>query len=206
MPYTLTAGLLWYAAALGIGIVLGWLLRSTSALRQVSRARRQERSAVQGELDDLRTRAASEEELRLERNRLRHDNDLLREQLASSGLGVDSVAGPAIEVGAPTAEVTAEDSLTPADLEEGGRLIGRRLSTDDLQVINGIGPVIEGLLNGIGISTWSDLAAADVDALSSMLADAGSRFARHDPSTWPLQARLLAEGRWSDFQRVGDSS
>lgn len=199
MPYTLTAGLLWYAAALGIGIVLGWLLRSTSALRQVSRARRQERSAVQGELDDLRTRAASEEELRLERNRLRHDNDLLREQLASTGLGVDSVAGPAIEVGAPTAEATAEDSSTPADLEEGGRLIGRRLSTDDLQVINGIGPVIEGLLNGIGISTWSDLAAADVDALSSMLADAGSRFARHDPSTWPLQARLLERGEWDAF-------
>ena len=199
MPYTLTAGLLWYAAALGIGIVLGWLLRSTSALRQVSRARRQERSAVQGELDDLRTRAASEEELRLERNRLRHDNDLLREQLASTGLGVDSVAGPAIEGGAPTAEATAEDSLPSADLEEGGRLIGRRLSTDDLQVINGIGPVIEGLLNGIGISTWSDLAAADVDALSSMLADAGSRFARHDPSTWPLQARLLERGEWDAF-------
>ncbi len=199
MPYTLTAGLLWYAAALGIGIVLGWLLRSTSALRQVSRARRQERSAVQGELDDLRTRAASEEELRLERNRLRHDNDLLREQLASTGLGVDSVAGPVIEGGAPTAEATADDSLPSADLEEGGRLIGRRLSTDDLQVINGIGPVIEGLLNGIGISTWSDLAAADVDALSSMLADAGSRFARHDPSTWPLQARLLERGEWDAF-------
>ena len=199
MPYTLTAGLLWYAAALGIGIVLGWLLRSTSALRQVSRARRQERAAVQGELDDLRTRAASEEELRLERNRLRHDNDLLREQLASTGLGVDSVAGPVIEGGAPTAEATADDSLPSADLEEGGRLIGRRLSTDDLQVINGIGPVIEGLLNGIGISTWSDLAAVDVEAVRSMLADAGSRFARHDPSTWPLQARLLERGEWDAF-------
>ena len=199
MPYTLTAGLLWYSAALGIGIVLGWLLRSTSALRQVSRARRQERSAVQGELDDLRTRAASEEELRLERNLLRHDNDLLREQLASTGLGVDSVAGLSIEVGAPTAEVTADDSLTPADLEEGGRLIGRRLAADDLQVINGIGPVIEGLLNGIGISTWSDLAAVDVEAVRSMLADAGSRFARHDPSTWPLQARLLERGEWDAF-------
>ena len=195
MPYTLTAGLLWYAAALGIGIVLGWLLRSTSALRQVSRARRQERSAVQGELEDLRTRAASEEELRLERNRLRHDNDLLREQLASSGMGVDSVAGPVIEGGVPT----ADDSLTPADLQEGGRLIGRRLSADDLQVINGIGPVIEGLLNGIGISTWSDLAAVDVEAVRSMLADAGSRFSRHDPSTWPLQARLLERGEWDAF-------
>ena len=199
MPYTLTAGLLWYAAALGIGIVLGWLLRSTSALRQVSRARRQERSAVQGELDGLRTRAESEEELRLERNRLRHDNDLLREQLASTNSRVDSAADPAIEVGAPTAEATAADSLPPADLEEGGRLIGRRLSTDDLQVINGIGPVIEGLLNGIGISTWSDLAAVDVDAVRSMLADAGSRFARHDPSTWPLQARLLERGEWDAF-------
>ena len=199
MPYTLTAGLLWYSAALGIGIVLGWLLRSTSALRQVSRARRQERSAVQGELEDLRTRAASEEELRLERNRLRHDNDLLREQLASTGGGVNSVAGPVIEGGAPTAEATAEDSLPSADLEEGGRLIGRRLSTDDLQVINGIGPVIEGLLNGIGISTWSDLAAVDVEAVRSMLADAGSRFARHDPSTWPLQARLLERGEWDAF-------
>lgn len=199
MPYTLTAGLLWYTAALGIGIVLGWLLRSTSALRQVSRARRQERAAVQGELDDLRTRAASEEELRLERNRLRHDNDLLREQLASTGLGVDSVAGPVIEGGAPTAEATADDSLPSADLEEGGRLIGRRLSTDDLQVINGIGPVIEGLLNGIGISTWSDLAAVDVEAVRSMLADAGSRFSRHDPSTWPLQARLLERGEWDAF-------
>ena len=199
MPYTLTAGLLWYTAALGIGIVLGWLLRSTSALRQVSRARRQERSAVQGEVDDLRTRAASEEELRLERNRLRHDNELLREQLASTGLGVDSVAGSAIEGGAPNAEATADDSLPPADLEEGGRLIGRRLSTDDLQVINGIGPVIEGLLNGIGISTWSDLAAVDVEAVRSMLADAGSRFARHDPSTWPLQARLLERGEWDAF-------
>ena len=199
MPYTLTAGLLWYSAALGVGIVLGWLLRSTSALRQVSRARRQERSAVQGELDDLRTRAASEEELRLERNRLRHDNNLLREQLASSGMGVDSVAGPVIEGGVPTAEATADDSLPSADLEEGGRLIGRRLSTDDLQVINGIGPVIEGLLNGIGISTWSDLAAVDVEAVRSMLADAGSRFSRHDPSTWPLQAQLLERGEWDAF-------
>ena len=199
MPYTLTAGLLWYTAALGIGIVLGWLLRSTSALRQVSRARRQERAAVQGELDDLRTRAALEEELRVERNRLRHDNDLLREQLASTGPGVDSVAGPVIEVGAPTPEATADDSLPSADLEEGGRLIGRRLSTDDLQVINGIGPVIEGLLNGIGISTWSDLAAVDVEAVRSMLADAGSRFSRHDPSTWPLQARLLERGEWDAF-------
>ena len=48
----------------------------------------------------------------------------------------------------------------------------------------------------VSVSTAS---AADVDAVRSMLADAGSRFARHDPSTWPLQARLLERGEWDAF-------
>jgi predicted flap endonuclease-1-like 5' DNA nuclease len=196
MPYTLTAGLLWYSGALVVGLVLGWLLRSTSALRQVSRARRQERSSVQQELDDLRSRVALEEELRLERNRLRHDNALLREQLASQP----------VETGEASAEhndaVEQVESLTP-DLEEGARVLGRRLSSDDLQVINGIGPVIEGLLNGVGIRSWADLAAADIDTLTSTLADAGSRFARYDPTSWPEQALALVAGDWALFESLG---
>ena len=195
MPYTLTAGLLWYSGALVVGLVLGWLLRSTSALRQVSRARRQQRSSVQQELDDLRSRVGSEEELRLERNRLRHDNDLLREQLGSRP--VETGEAPDDHV-----EVEQVESPTP-DLEEGARVLGRRLSGDDLQVINGIGPVIEGLLNGVGIRSWADLAAADIDTLTSTLADAGSRFARYDPSTWPEQARALVAGDWVLFESLG---
>jgi predicted flap endonuclease-1-like 5' DNA nuclease len=203
MPYTLTVGLLWYGAALVIGIILGWLLRSTSAVRQVSRARRQERASVQQELDDLRRRSGSEEELRVERNRLRHDNDVLREQLAANRL-VAGRAGDEFDVGerAEGREGPVGDAPTAPDLAEGARLLGRRISPDDLQVINGIGPVIEGLLNGIGIGTWSELAAAEIGTLSSMLADAGSRFARHDPSSWPEQARLLHRGEWEAFLAI----
>jgi predicted flap endonuclease-1-like 5' DNA nuclease len=196
MPYTLTAGLLWYSGALAVGLMLGWLLRSTSALRQVSRARRQERSSVQQELDDLRSRVGSEEELRLERNRLRHDNDLLREQLASRP--VETGEAPAEDP-----EVVEEAESPTPDLEEGARVLGRRLSSDDLQVINGIGPVIEGLLNGVGIRSWSDLAAADIDTLTSTLADAGSRFARYNPASWPEQARALMAGDWAQFESLG---
>ena len=198
MPYTLTAGLLWYSGALALGLVLGWLLRSTSAIRQVGRARRLERAAVQQELSDLKARADSEEELRLERNRLRHDNELLREQLASRPLETG---------GAPTSDRRVdEQSASPGpDLEEGARVLGRRLSTDDLQVVNGIGPVIEGLLNGVGIRSWAELAAADVDTLASTLADAGSRFSRYDPSTWPEQARLLMTGDWVAFEALNAS-
>ena len=196
MPYTLTAGLLWYSGALLLGLILGWLLRSTTAIRQVSRVRRTERAAVRQELSDLKARADAEEELRLERNRLRHDNELLREQLASR---------PAATGETPTAENDDVEQVASSapDLEEGARVLGRRLSTDDLQVINGIGPVIEGLLNGVGIHSWSDLAAADVDMLVSTLADAGSRFARYDPSTWPEQARALTAGDWAAFEALG---
>ena len=194
MPYTLTAGLLWYSGALVVGIMLGWLLRSTSALRQVSRARRQERSSVQQELDDLRSRVGSEEELRLERNRPRHDNDLLREQLASQPVETGEASVDRDEV--------KEMKPTAPDLEDGARALGRRLSSDDLQVINGIGPVIEGLLNGVGIRSWADLAAADVDTLTSTLADAGSRFARYNPTSWPEQARALMAGDWALFESL----
>ena len=151
---------------------------------------------MQQELSDLKARADAEEELRLERNRLRHVNEVLREQLASR---------PAATGETPTAENDDVEQVASSapDLEEGARVLGRRLSSDDLQVINGIGPVIEGLLNGVGIHSWSDLAAADVDTLVSTLADAGSRFARYDPSTWPEQARALTAGDWAAFEALG---
>ena len=195
MPYTLTAGLLWYSGALLLGLILGWLLRSTSAIRQVSRARRTERAAVQQELSDLKAQADAEEELRLDRNRLRHDNELLREQLVSRSVQTG---------GASTAENDDGEQVasSTSDLEEGARVLGRRLSTDDLQVINGIGPVIEGLLNGVGIRSWADLASADVDMLASTLTDAGSRFSRYDPVTWPEQARALMAGDWALFESL----
>lgn len=196
MPYTLTVGLLWYFGALALGLVLGWLLRSTSAIRQIGRARRAERAVVQQELAELKAKASSEEELRVERNRLRHENELLREQLASQSADTGQATFPSDD------DVAKVESSEP-DLEEGARVLGRRLSTDDLQVINGIGPVLEGLLNGVGIRSWAELAAADVDTLASTLADAGSRFSRYDPSTWPEQARLLMAGDWVAFQSLG---
>ena len=201
MPYTLSVGLMWYSLALVLGVVLGWLLRSSSAVRQVSRARRQERSAVHDEIESLRSQAASEQELRLERNRLRHDLDVLRGQLDERG--ASQALGESEPFGVRQPDQGNRDDPR-IDLEEGSRLIGRRLRTDDLQVVSGIGPVIEGLLNGVGIVEWGDLAASDVSHLVSILADAGSRFARHDPSSWPAQAAYLVAGDWSGFLALVD--
>lgn len=69
----------------------------------------------------------------------------------------------------------------------------RRIDTDDLQAVDGIGPKIAAVLAANGIHSWAALAAAEPESLQQILAAAGPRYRRHDPSSWPEQARLLAE-------------
>ena len=71
---------------------------------------------------------------------------------------------------------------------------------DDLVIIEGIGPKIASVLQENGITTFAQLAAADVASLRAILLAASLRLA--DPATWPDQARLAAEGRWSDLQAM----
>ncbi|MBK7409263.1 MAG: hypothetical protein IPJ40_15165 [Saprospirales bacterium] len=70
---------------------------------------------------------------------------------------------------------------------------------ESLQVVEGIGPKIETLLNEAGISSLQDLADAKGDHLQEILSSAGERFRLHDPSTWPEQARLAAAGEWEQL-------
>ena len=73
---------------------------------------------------------------------------------------------------------------------------------DDLTVIEGIGPKIEMLLNQYGISSYRQLAEADVLRLKEILAAAGSQLAMHDPGTWPSQASLAANDQWDTLKSV----
>ena len=76
------------------------------------------------------------------------------------------------------------------------------VEVDDLTVVEGLGPGVRELCHGIGILTWADLAETEPSLLRTMLDDAGARFQVHDPTTWPAQARLLAERRWDEFEAL----
>ena len=69
----------------------------------------------------------------------------------------------------------------------------------DLQVVEGIGPAIEGVLKESGISSLAELASATPDRLRTILDLAGDQYRVHDPETWPHQAELAAAGRWDDL-------
>ncbi len=72
---------------------------------------------------------------------------------------------------------------------------------DDLKVIEGIGPVMERVLNEAGIFTYRDLAARTPEELQAILDRA--KVARiTNPETWAEQAKLAAEGRWEELKAL----
>lgn len=78
------------------------------------------------------------------------------------------------------------------------------LKNNNLKVIEGIGPKIEGILNKSGYNTWKDLANADSNTLKNIMHDAGPRYRIHSPRTWQKQIQFCLEKDWSgliDFQQ-----
>jgi len=75
---------------------------------------------------------------------------------------------------------------------------------DDLKIVEGIGPKIEGLLKADGISNWNDLATAEPPKIKAILTAAGDRYRLADPTTWPKQAALAAKGSWEELKAYQD--
>jgi predicted flap endonuclease-1-like 5' DNA nuclease len=72
--------------------------------------------------------------------------------------------------------------------------------SDNLTVIEGIGPKIAEILTASGIGTWQAVAASSPDAIKQILLAASSRYGVHNPSTWPEQAQLLSDQKWDEFK------
>ena len=73
---------------------------------------------------------------------------------------------------------------------------------DALKKLEGIGPKVEGVLNAAGISTFAELATADVEKLRDVLAEA--KLQMMDPSGWIEQAELAAKGDWDALDKLQD--
>ncbi len=71
---------------------------------------------------------------------------------------------------------------------------------NNLKVIEGIGPKIEQILKAQGIADLATLSVTKPEQLKAILADAGSRYQMHDPSSWPAQADLAKNEQWIELQ------
>ena len=93
-------------------------------------------------------------------------------------------------------------SASADDLKNASAVLGKRIKSDDLTIIEGIGPKISELLIAAGVNTWEALASAQTEQLQSILTAAGPAFAIHHPETWPAQARLAADAKWLELKAL----
>lgn len=74
---------------------------------------------------------------------------------------------------------------------------------DDLTTIEGIGPKVAKLLESIGITSFQQLADADLGKLREALDGAGYKYM--EPAGWVEQAALAAKGDTEGLQKLQDS-
>ncbi len=77
-------------------------------------------------------------------------------------------------------------------------------SADDLTKVEGIGPKAAEAFQAAGISSFAELAAKSSDELKAILDAAEGRFGAMDPTTWPEQAKMAADGMWDELKKWQD--
>jgi predicted flap endonuclease-1-like 5' DNA nuclease len=193
MGYLLTQMFLYMLGAFLLGLLLGWIIWGRRHLM------------VQAELDAARLELDAS---RRERDGLKADIDALRAQLeacAAARLALErqiaqmraaAQAAPApriVDVPPPVARVMETPAAPPAP---------PRRVIDDLKKISGIGRVNEAKLNGLGITSFAQIAEwtpADEERFGELLAFEG----RIEREQWVRQAKILARGGATEFsQRV----
>lgn len=124
---------------------------------------------------------------------------IVRPRVESGQLAVGSEQ-PEMET-SEAAEATTATRAAALDLElpPSG---GREPLPEELQKVEGIGPRIAALLIDQGIFDLTDLAQTSVERLREILSAAGRRYNIADPTTWPEQAALAAQGAWDALKEL----
>ena len=80
------------------------------------------------------------------------------------------------------------------------KIFGKKIKENDLKIVEGIGPKIEGLFHNFGIDTWKILGETSVEKCQEVLNSGGDRYKIHKPDSWPKQAQLASEGKWQELK------
>lgn len=130
---------------------------------------------------------------------LEDKNAKLQADLESCNKKVSSSAN----LGASAASFTAGAAVAsiPFDGNAAKAVFGKTIKQDDLKVVEGIGPKIEGMFKDAGIKTWKALSEASVADCQKVLDGGGKRYQIHDPASWPMQAKMCYEGKWKELAK-----
>lgn len=77
-----------------------------------------------------------------------------------------------------------------------------KTKTDDLTIIEGIGPKAAKVLIAAGIASFEALSKAKAVAVKEILTAATEKVGHLDPTTWAKQAKLAASGKFAELETL----
>ncbi|SDQ11069.1 hypothetical protein [Flagellimonas zhangzhouensis] len=98
-----------------------------------------------------------------------------------------------------TENVAALGTQATFDPKRAKAAFGKNIKENDLKLVEGIGPKIEGLFHNFDIKTWEKLSETSADTCQKVLDSGGKRYRIHDPASWPMQAKMAYEGHWEQL-------
>ena len=135
--------------------------------------------------------------LHAENTKLKIDLDACNQTSMAKGISAKTKATASSLSAAPTPSKSF-------DADEAKAALGKKVKQDDLKIVEGIGPKIEGLFHNFGIKTWKALSEASTDKCQEVLNSGGDRYRIHDPASWPMQAKMAHEGQWKRLAKWQD--
>lgn len=172
MFYLATQTIFWLVLAFILGLLIGWLLFRNR--NDQNNSAQQQQPAAQAN-----TAPQSNHELEAAKNEIQQ----LKAQLTSAEQRCSDCEKRCVEL--QESKQSTEAPERPAD---------------DLKLISGVGPKLEGLLNGLGIKHFSQIAAFtenDIAEVNEKLSFTG----RIERENWIEQAKKLAAGEETEFSQ-----
>jgi large subunit ribosomal protein L21 len=115
-----------------------------------------------------------------------------------------AISAPVVKAAAATAAVASVAAVAKAaPAKRAAKVRGKNKDgNDDIEMIEGIGPKIAGLLTDAGFGTFAGIAKASEAQLQAVLDAAGSKYNMAKPASWPEQAALAAKADWAAFDKL----
>ncbi len=135
----------------------------------------------------------------LEFNGLEIENAKLKSDLETCRKRLESYTTKTKELTLDTPIKSKEIKTFLFDAKQAKAAFGKTIKENDLKLIEGIGPKIEGLFHNFGVKTWKELAETSADKCQEVLDSGGERYRIHDPASWPMQAKMAYEGHWEQL-------
>lgn len=200
------------AAGLFLGILISWLYWSPKVREREDHIENLETSLMK-KVEDLNEQArdqkANLERLNSELSQRKEVIDTLNAKVQEKDDSIDVLKEKVADLekqnrdGLTRAEVAEtrvrelESFLTEKEQEVATLSARANAMQDDLSFLDGIGPKVSAILRFAGITSFSRLASTDMERIREILEAENPNLLRlTDPSTWPEQARMAADGDW----------